>query len=89
MADEVQALSQPNATTDIEVVRAAVRAEMERVIAPLRQQQAELPLDSGALVLPRAPDVREEEVPACAPRSAENDRSAGPKRGGLGPPEAC
>jgi hypothetical protein len=28
-----------------------------------REQQAELPLDRGALVLPRAPDVREEEVP--------------------------
>ena len=28
-----------------------------------REQQAELPLDGGALVLPRAPDVREEEVP--------------------------
>eukprot|EP00964_Phaeocystis_antarctica_P085764 scaffold54234_cov60-Phaeocystis_antarctica.AAC.4 len=30
------------------------------------QQQAELSLDRGTLILPRAPDVAEEEVPAVA-----------------------
>ena len=36
-----------------------------------REQQAELPLDGGALVLPRAPDVREEEVPLVPFRKLE------------------
>ena len=42
-----------------------------------RQQQLQLPLDDGALVLPRAPDVAQEEVVALARPQQQHGRLHG------------